>query len=185
MLQSAFNIFRTTGVFLFISAQVQGQAIDPLSLTLSAGTYNTKRVDEIQMDWRLDLGATAIELNQSKAYFFTAGYLQPNINRYANFEEWKKADSSIKLYYNHPGSPVTLIATTPDLIIYGFKIFTNSGNLIIADLTKISSSFLSKPIDLSSHPRGVYYVLVYYLPESINLNTTNNYWTTTLKLIKL
>jgi hypothetical protein len=177
-------IFRTMGLLLFMPTHIQCQTIDPQSFTLAAGTYNSILVDEIQLDWRLDLGFTGIEFKQSKDYFFTAGYLQPSINRFQNFTDWKNADPSIKLYYNYPSANVTLVATAPDLIIYGFKIFTSSGILIKSDLTKIASSFLSKPIDISSHPKGIYYVLVYYLPEILGRDKINNYWTTTLKLIK-
>ena len=176
--------FIYTVLYFSCSSKLYGQVSTFQSFTISAASYNPSNRISNQYEWRLDLGLTTLELNQTKAYFFTAGMLQPNINRFSTINDWKQYDPGIQLRYHAPGHTIVLISSVPDLIIFGFKIFDSNGRLLKTDATKIASYFLTKPIDMSGYTNGIYYIIVYYLPENIAMNQTNDYWTTTLKLLK-
>ena len=166
------------------SSKLYGQVSAFQSFTISAASYNPSNHISNQYEWRLDLGLTTLELNQTKAYFFTAGMLQPNINRFSTINDWKQYDPGIQLRYHAPSRPIVLFSSEPDLIIFGFKIFDSNGRLLKTDATKIASSYLAKPIDLTGHSNGIYYLIVYYLPERIDLHQTISYYTSTLKIMK-
>lgn len=173
-------------VFMFFScaSMLHGQVSTFQSFTISGESFNLPNSNTNQYEWRLDLGLTSLELNQAKNYFFTAGMLQPNINRFNTITAWKRYDPAIQLLYPAPSNPIVLFSSAPDLIIFGFKIFDANGRLLKTDATKTASSFLMKRIELTGHTNGVYYVVVYYLPESIAVHPTNTYWSKTLKLLK-
>lgn len=169
---------------LFFSSNLHAQTKTVQAFTIAAENYTPPNTKGLQFDWRIDLGSTAIELNQSSTYFFIAGMLQPNINRFANAATWKLRDPEIHLRYNDHSHTLLLFSSAPDLIIYGFTLFDANGRLIKTDVTKTASSCFTKFIDLHLHSQGIYYMLVYYLPDNLSLSDTNNYWTKTLKLIK-
>lgn len=171
-------------ILLFTNLIVNAQGNSLQAISLASGTYYTKERPSIWVDWRLDLGISTLELNQTKAYFFTAGMLQPNINRFSTINDWKQYDPGIQLRYPIPGHTIVLVSSAPDLIFFGFKIFDSNGRLLKTDATKIASSYLAKPIDLTGHSNGIYYLIVYYLPERIDLHQTISYYTSTLKIMK-
>ena len=61
---------------------MHGQQLPLQTFSLAADHFVTTQADGLQVDWRLDLGLTAIPLNQSNAYLFSAGFLQPSMNRF-------------------------------------------------------------------------------------------------------
>jgi hypothetical protein len=76
-------------IFLVLLLQLSthslhGQQLPLQAFSLASNNFVSAQLDGLQMDWRLDLGLTAIPLNQSNAYFFSAGFLQPIINRFTS-----------------------------------------------------------------------------------------------------
>lgn len=171
-------------ILVFNIHQLNAQDNVLQSITLAGGSFSDYEPGSFWIDWRLDLGCTAIEFNQSNAYFFTAGMFQPNVDRFSTLSAWKQYDPPIQLLYNESSRVVVLFSSAPDLIVYGFKIYNSNGRLLKTDATKAASSYLTKPIDLTGLSNGVYYMTVLYLPENIGLNQTNSYWIKTLKLLK-
>lgn len=184
MITQQYRIYSICFLFFSYLSGLHGQINTFQSFTISAASFNPLKSNANQYEWRLDLGVTSLELNQTKAYFFTAGMLQPNINRFKTINAWKQYDPLIQLRYQAPNHAIVLFSSAPDLIIFGFKLFDSNGRLLKTNATKIASSYLAHPIDLTGYSNGIYYIIVYYLPESIYEQQTSNYWTKTLKLLR-
>lgn len=167
----------------FMAPALYGQVKVLESFTLSAGSFYSSRFDSMQVDWRLDLGLTAIQMNHAPSYLFTAGFFQPTIDRFTNNKIKEFYDPKIQLLYNDGGHKIFLFSNETDLVIYGFQIFDLYGRLVLKDQSKFASSYLRKSIDLTSLTTGVYFINIFYLPES-NQVLQNNYWTKSLKLMK-
>lgn len=176
--------FKLILLCFFGSATLYGQTNTMAAFTSASYSYNPTNNNENQYEWRLDLGMTSIELNQSSRYFFTVGVLQPNLNRLNTNEAKKNFDPHIKLAYLANSSSIVLFSLAPDALIFGFKIINSNGKLIKTVTTRIASSYLNFRIDLSNQPNGLYFITVYYLPEHIALNDAKNYCTKTLKILK-
>ena len=136
------------------------------------------------MDWRLDLGLTALPLDQSNAYCFSAGFLQPNVNRFEEDGLWKKFNPSIEIKNTFPGDAIMLFSKEPDLILFGFKIFNLQGQVLLSDQTKYRSSYAGRSINMNAMNSGIYIMQVFYLPESMMFDGNKNYWVKTIKFIK-
>jgi hypothetical protein len=136
------------------------------------------------MDWRLDLGLTALPLDQSNAYCFSAGFLQPNVNRFEEDGLWKKFNPSIEIKNTFPGDAIMLFSKEPDLILFGFKIFNLQGQVLLSDQTKYRSSYAGRSINMNAMNSGIYIMQVFYLPEYMMLDHNTNYWVKTIKFIK-
>lgn len=161
---------------------LNGQIIDRQSFTQSSSYLFIKQPNLIQIDWQLDIGITAIALNQSPDHFYTAGFIQPNIYRHQQNNKPNHFDPKILIRYNEKSESIVLSSNESDLIIYGFQVFNFLGAKIFSNKTIISSSqlFLSTPIsNLSS---GVYFIQVNYLPE--NISSDYQFWIKTQKIIK-
>lgn len=159
-----------------------GQIIDRQSFTQSSSYQFIQQTNLIQFDWQLDLGITAIALNQSPNHFYTAGFIQPNIYRHQQNKKPSHFDPNILIRYNEKAESIVLSSNESDLIIYGFQVFNFLGAKVFSNKTIISSStlFLSTPItNLSS---GIYFIQVNYLPENISSNF--QFWIKTQKIIK-
>ena len=154
------------------------------SFCLASETAVIPQRDGFRIDWRLDLGATVIQLDKSHTYHFIAGFLQPNMNRFPIVDEWRKYNPSIELKYNYHGEAIVLVSKEPDLLIYGFKIFDLRGQEVISNQTKYMSSFLAKSIDMRPLASGVYMMQVFYLPELMTLDSKSTYWIKYVKFIK-
>ncbi len=177
------------GFFIYIPLIVNGQyhlmhPFSQQSFSLAGGSYYTPKEATIWLDWRLDLGATVLALNQSNDYYFTPGLLQPNRYKWSSGLEHKNIETVFKISYSASRNLATLYATEPDLIIYGIKIFDSNGQMVMTEKTNIASSFLAKPIPITPLSNGVYYVVVYYLPASYSLTKFKNFSINTLKLFK-
>ncbi|MFM6994486.1 MAG: hypothetical protein ACKOWO_05135 [Sediminibacterium sp.] len=154
------------------------------SFCLATETVVMTQRDGMQMDWRLDLGVTYITLDKAHAYHFSAGFLQPSLNRFPMIDQWSKYKPSIELKYSDHGSAVVLISKEPDLIIYGFKIFTVQGQEMMHHQTKYMSAFLAKSINIQSFTSGIYILQVFYLPELMELDGKTPYLIKYIKFIK-
>ena len=154
------------------------------SFTLASGSFNPSITNAIEYDWRLDLGTNTIGYHSTKGIHLTSGFLQPNLYRFKELHAWKANISAIHLRYMPNQQAVILYSTAPDLTIHGFHLFNSKGQLLQKNQVKTASSFLTKSIDLSFYANGVYYLLVYYLPDNINAVPFPPYWTKTLKLLK-
>lgn len=165
-------------------SQLYGQMIPLQAFCLASETAVIPQSDGFQVDWRLDLGVTDIALDKSHAYHFSAGFLQPNMNRFPMIDQWRKYNPSIELKYNYHGEAIVLVSTEPDLILYGFKIFDLRGQELISNQTKYMSSFLAKSIDMRPLASGVYMMQVFYLPELMTLDSKSTYWIKYVKFIK-
>ena len=84
-------------VLQLLIVQLHGQQLPFQSLSLAGGYYVPTNVDGLQMDWRLDIGLTAMTLEHSNAYLFSASFLQPTINRFTDDMIWKKYNPSIEI----------------------------------------------------------------------------------------
>jgi len=171
-------------ILQLLSLDAHGQMNTLKSFCLAAESFVTDQREGIQIDWRLDLGVTEIALDKSHAYHFSAGFLQPNMNRFPMIDQWRKYNPSIELKYNYHGEAIVLVSTEPDLILYGFKIFDLRGQELIINQTKYMSSFLAKSIDMRPLASGVYMMQVFYLPELMTLDSKSTYWIKYLKFIK-
>jgi hypothetical protein len=184
MLYKIYASFFLCIVRLCFLLKIYGQENVVQSFTLAAANYNQSGSIILQFDWRLDLGTTSIQPYQSKDYFFTVGFLQPNSSRFGNVKDWESYDPLFQLRYTTNQQFVMLYAKESDLIIHGFRIYNANGQVILIDNTKTASSFLAKSIHLSLFPKGVYYLLIFYLPETIATNTSQKYWYKTIKILK-
>lgn len=167
-----------------LSGRLQAQYTHFQTFMLSADSFYPNQKEAIHLDWRLDLGITAIQLNLSPTYLFTAGFFQPITDRFLNSTPMKNDIPAIHIRYNYKGYPILLFSTETDLIIYGYQVFDLQGNLVLKDQTKFASSYLAKPINISPLSNGVYIMLVFYLPESMATIDNQNYWIKNIKIIK-
>lgn len=171
-------------VFVVPRHTVIGQPNSLQSFTTAAGSFYSNQSDALEIDWRLDLGLTAIEMNQAPPYLFTAGFIQPVIHRFTNKNEYENYDPKIQLRYSDGGRHVLLLSTETDLVIYGFQIIDLSGRLVFQNQSRFASSYLRIPIDLTTLTRGLYLVSIFYLPESIFPIDNKQYWIKNIKLLK-
>lgn len=154
------------------------------SFTLASGGFYPSISNAIEFDWRLDLGTNTIGYHPSNSIHLTAGFFQPTIYRFNELQKWKQYPPKIQLRYTPNQQAVLLYCAAPDIIIHGFQLFNSKGQLLQKNQTKTAGSFLAKSIDLSAYANGVYYLLVFYLPDNMHASSLPPYWTTTLKLLK-
>jgi hypothetical protein len=176
-------------IFLVLQLQLlthslHGQQLPLQAFSLAADHFVAAHVDGLQMDWRLDLGLTAIPLEHSNAYFFSAGFLQPTMNRFANDGIREQYNPSIEIKNTFPGDAIVLFSKEPDLILFGFKIFNLQGQVLVRDQTKYRSSYTGRSINMNAMNSGIYIMQVFYLPEYMMLDGNANYWIKTIKFIK-
>ncbi len=164
-----------------IDIKVFGQSFALQSFTQSSTYFGITKYTIVQLDWQLDLGNSTIELNNAPNYFFTAGFIQPNIYRYHHNTKPIDYEPKIAIHYNTPTQCIQLSAQESELIIYGVQILNFSGALIYTHKTKISSSRLSFFIPLSNQSSGIYFIQVFYLPE--NISPIHSFWIKTQKIV--
>lgn len=176
--------FKSIYIFLVLQLSrnsLHGQQLPLQAFSLASNNFVAAQVDGLQIDWRLDLGLTPLQLDQSNVYCFSAGFLQPNVNRFEEDELWKKFNPSIEIKNTFPGDAIILFSKEPDLILFGFKIFNLQGQVLLSDQTKYRSSYAGRSINMNS---GIYIMQVFYLPESMMFDGNKNYWVKTIKFIK-
>lgn len=168
----------------FFVTQLHGQQLPIQTFSLAGDSFIQNQVDGLQIDWRLDLGLTALPLEQSNAYCFSAGFLQPNVNRFEEDGLWKKFNPSIEIKNTFRREAILLFSREPDLILFGYKIMNVYGQVILSDQTTYRSSYGGRSIDVNGMNGGVYIMQVFYLPEHMTLEGSNNVWIKYLKFIK-
>jgi hypothetical protein len=161
-----------------------GQQLPLQTFSLAADHFVTTKVDGLQVDWRLDLGLTAIPLDKLNQYQFSAGFLQPSINRFSKDGLEGKYNPSIELRTSVRGDAIVLFSKEPDLILFGYTIYNLHGQVIVIDPTKYRSSYAGRSIDIHSLSSGVYIMQVFYLPEFLSFENKSNYWIKYIKFIK-
>ena len=161
-----------------------GQQLPLQTFSLAADHFVTTLADGLQVDWRLDLGLTTMALDQSNRYHFSAGFLQPSINRFTKDGLEEKYNPSIELRTSVRGDAMMLFSKEPDLILFGYTIYNLHGQVILSDPTKYRSGYAGRYIDMNRLSSGVYIMQVFYLPESISFDNKNNYWVKYIKFIK-
>ena len=161
-----------------------GQQLTLQTFSLASDYFVTTQMDSLQIDWRLDLGPTALALDQSSNYPFSAGFLQPSINRFAPNGFLSNYNPSIELKNTFHGAAIVLFSKEPDLILFGCKIFDLYGQIILSDQTKYRSSYQGRFIDIHALSSGIYIVQVLYLPEWMAFDNHTNYWVKSIKFIK-
>jgi hypothetical protein len=171
-------------VLQLLTHSLHGQQLPLQAFSLAADHFVAAHVDGLQMDWRLDLGLTAMTLEHSNAYLFSAGFLQPTINRFADDMIWKKYNPSIEIKNTFSRDAIILFSKEPDLILFGFKIFNLQGQVLVSDQTKYRSSYAGRSINMNAMNSGVYIMQVFYLPEYMMFDGNKNYWVKTIKFIK-
>lgn len=178
-------------IYIFLLLQLQlftyslyGQQLPLQAFSIAADHFVAAHVDGLQMDWRLDLGLTSMLLDQSNNNHFTAGFLQPTINRFASDALWEKYNPSIEVKNAFSGDAIILFSKEPDLILFGFKIFNLQGQVLVNDQTRYRSSYAGRSINMNVMNSGIYIMQVFYLPEYMMFNGNNNYWVKTIKFIK-
>jgi hypothetical protein len=181
--------FKSNFCFLIILlqlsiAQLYSQVLPLQTLSLAADSYAPIQVDGLQMDWRLDLGPTSMILDQSNSYHFTAGFLQPIVNRFANVGVWEKYNPMIELKNTFRADAIILFSKEPDLILFGYKIMNMHGQILINDQTKYRSSYQGRSIDVHTMASGIYIMQILYLPEWMTMDGKTNYWVKYIKFIK-
>jgi hypothetical protein len=164
--------------------QLNGQQLSLQTYSLAADQFVTNKLDGIQVDWRLDLGMTNIALDQSNQYHFSAGFLQPSINRFTKDGLEGKYNPSIELRTSVMGDVVVVYSKEPDLIFFDCKIYNLHGQVILSDPTKYRSSYSGRRIHINALASGVYIMQVSYLPEFLTFDNKVNYWIKFLKFIK-
>lgn len=171
---------------LLVGAACPGQAQKNSiqSFTLASGGLNPSKSKALEYDWRLDLGTNTIGYHPTSSIHVTSGFLQPTVYRFNELQEWKQYPPKIQLRYIQHQQAVLLYSTEPDLMIHGFQLFNSKGQLLQKNQIKTASSFLAKSIDLNAYANGVYYLLVFYLPDYMHTSSLTPYWTITLKLLK-
>ena len=90
-----------------------GQQLPIQTFSLAADHFVTTQVDGLQVDWRLDLGLTAIPLDKLNQYHFSAGFLQPSINRFSKNGLEEKYNPSIELRTLVRGDAICFIQKSP------------------------------------------------------------------------
>jgi hypothetical protein len=171
-------------LYILIHPQLYGQQLPLKTFSLAADHFATTYMDGLQIDWRLDLGLTAMSLDQSSRYEFTAGFLQPSINRYSKEGLEEKYNPSIELRTSVRGDAIVLFSKEPDLILFGYTIYNLHGQVIMSDPTKYRSGYTGRQIDINTLSSGLYIMQVFYLHEFLSFDNKNNYWMKYIKLIK-
>ena len=171
-------------LFKLITVQLIAQQLPIQTFSLASEHFTTTKLDGLQVDWRLDLGMTAMALDQSNQYHFSAGFLQPSINRFTKDGLDEKYHPSIELRTSFRGDAMILFSKEPDLILFGYSIYNLHGQFILSDPTKYRSGYAGKKVDMNGLPSGVYIMQVFYLPESMMFDGNNNYSIKTIKFIK-
>jgi hypothetical protein len=180
---------KSVHIFLLMGMQwvytpSNAQELTLQTLSLAADHFITTNVDGLQIDWRLDLGLTAMPLDQSNQCHFSAGFLQPSIPRFSKDGVERKYNPSIELRTSVSGDVIVLYSKEPDLIFFDCKMYNLQGQVIISDLTKYRSSYAGRQINISALASGVYFMQVNYLPEFLTFNHKTNYWIKYIKFIK-
>ena len=171
-------------LFKLITVQLIAQQLPIQTFSLASEHFTTTKLDGLQVDWRLDLGMTAMALDQSNQYHFSAGFLQPSINRFTKDGLEGKYNPSIELRTSFRGDAMILFSKEPDLILFGYSIYNLHGQFILSDPTKYRSGYAGRYIDMNRLSSGVYIMQVFYLPEFLSFENKNNYWIKHIKFIK-
>ena len=132
-----------------------GQQLPLQTFSLAADHFVTTLADGLQVDWRLDLGLTTMALDQSNRYHFSAGFLQPSINRFTKDGLEEKYNPSIELRTSVRGDAMMLFSKEPDLILFGYTIYNLHGQVILSDPTKYRSGYAGRYIDMNRLSSGV------------------------------
>ena len=154
------------------------------TLSLASNNFVATQVDGLQVDWRLDLGLTSILLDQSSSYHFSAGFLQPSINRFTKDVLEGKYNPNIELRTSNRGDAIVLFSKEPDLIFFDCKMYNLHGQVVLSDPIKYRSSYTGRRIDINALASGVYIMQVYYLPEFLTFDHKTVYWIKSIKFIK-
>ena len=183
------HYLNTIFIFLLILLQLaftpsNAQQLPLQTFSLAADHFITTQVDGLQVDWRLDLGLTTMPLDQSNLYHFSAGFLQPSINRFSKDGLEGKYNPSIELRTSIRGDAMLLFSKEPDLIFFGYTIYNLHGQAILSDPTKYRSGYAGRYIDLNRLSSGVYIMQVFFLPEFLSFDNKTNYWMKHIKFIK-
>lgn len=180
------NSIRLFCVILFklILLQLNAQQLPLQTFSLASDHFLTTQLDGLQVDWRLDLGITAMALDQSNQYHFSAGFLQPSVNRFTKQGLEGKYNPSIELRTSVSGDAIVIFSKEPDLILFDCKIYNLQGQVFLSDPSKYRSSYTGRRIDTNVLASGVYIMQVYYLPEFLTFDNKTNYWIKSLKFIK-
>ena len=183
------HYLNTIFIFLLILLQLaftpsNAQQLPLQTFSLAADHFMTTQVDGLQVDWRLDLGLTTMPLDQSNLYHFSAGFLQPSINRFSKDGLEGKYNPSIELRTSIRGDAMLLFSKEPDLIFFGYTIYNLHGQVILSDPTKYRSGYAGRYIDLNRLSSGVYIMQVFFLPEFLSFDNKTNYWMKHIKFIK-
>jgi hypothetical protein len=168
---------------LFV-AQLYGQQFPITTFSLAANHFISSQVEGLQLDWRLDLGLTSMSLIQSDNFHFTAGFLQPTVNRFTNDAFVEKFNPSIELKNILNRNAIVLFSKEPDLVLFGFNIFDLYGQVVMSDQTKYRSGYAGRFININAMASGVYIMHLFYLPEQMTFDRNTNYWMKTIKFIK-
>jgi hypothetical protein len=148
--------FKSIYILFVLQLQFLTHSLHGQQLPLQAFSLAADHVDGLQMDWRLDLGLTAMTLDQSNSYQFTAGFLQPTINRFTNDGIWKNYNPSIEIKNTFSGDAMMLFSKEPDLILFGFIIFNVQGQVLVRDQIKYRSSYAGRSISMNAMKSGIY-----------------------------
>ena len=183
------HYLNTIFIFLLILLQLaftpsNAQQLPLQTFSLAADHFMTTQVDGLQVDWRLDLGLTTMPLDQSNLYHFSAGFLQPSINRFSKDGLEGKYNPSIELRTSIRGDAMLLFSKEPDLIFFGYTIYNLHGQAILSDPTKYRSGYAGRYIDMNRLSSGVYIMQVFFLPEFLSFDNKTNYWMKHIKFIK-
>ena len=183
------HYLNTIFIFLLILLQLaftpsNAQQLPLQTFSLAADHFMTTQVDGLQVDWRLDLGLTTMPLDQSNLYHFSAGFLQPSINRFSKDGLEGKYNPSIELRTSVRGDAMLLFSKEPDLIFFGYTIYNLHGQIILSDPTKYRSGYAGRYIDMNRLSSGVYIMQVFFLPEFLSFDNKTNYWMKHIKFIK-
>ena len=183
------HYLKSVYVFLWMLLQLvytpsNAQQLSLQTLSLASNNFVATQVDGLQVDWRLDLGLTSILLDQSSSYLFSAGFLQPSINRFTKDLLEEKYNPSIELRTSNSGDAIVLFSKEPDLIFFDCKVYNLYGQVILSDPTKYRSSYAGRKVDINVLASGVYFMQVYYLPEFLTFDYKTNYWIKSIKFIK-
>ena len=183
------HYLNTIFIFLLILLQLaftpsNAQQLPLQTFSLAADHFMTTQVDGLQVDWRLDLGLTTMPLDQSNLYHFSAGFLQPSINRFSKDGLEGKYNPSIELRTSIRGDAMLLFSKEPELIFFGYTIYNLHGQAILSDPTKYRSGYAGRCIDMNRLSSGVYIMQVFFLPEFLSFDNKTNYWMKHIKFIK-
>jgi len=171
-------------LFQLTIPRLYGQELPLQTFSLAANHFATTQADGLQVDWRLDLGLTAVALDQSNRFHFSAGFLQPSINRFNIDGLEGKYNPSIELRTSVRGDAIVLFSKEPDLILFGYTIYNLHGQVIVSDPTRYRSGYTGRYIDIRRLSSGVYIMQVFFLPEFLSFDNKTNYWMKYIKFIK-